>query len=120
MSSKICKSVFRSPSSLNFSASELIHTHIFSLSSGLPAVVIAISVSASLFLLFVLLCFFIQRKAKRGSVTENSIKFDENPVYGDGDGDPRMEVENRNDYYSSDYEAGTGTSRATDNNPYYE
>ena len=79
---------------------------------------IAISVSASLFLLFVLLCFFIQRKAK--SVTENSIKFDENPVYGDGDGDPRMEVENRNDYYSSDYEAGTGTSRATDNNPYYE
>ena len=82
---------------------------------------IAISVSASLFLLFVLLCFFIQRKAKRGgSVTENSIKFDENPVYGDGDGDPRMEVEDRNDRYSSDYEAGTGTSRATDNNPYYE
>ena len=83
---------------------------------------IAISVSASLFLLFVLLCFFIQRKAKRGSVTENSIKFDENPVYGDGDGDgdPRMEVEDRNDYYSSDYEAGTGTSRATDNNPHYE
>ena len=108
------------PPPLFFSASELIHTHIFSLSSGLPAVVIAISVSASLFLLFVLLCFFIQRKAKRGSVTENSIKFDENPVYGDGDGDPRMEVEDLNDYYSSDYEAGTGTSRTTDNNPYYE
>ena len=46
---------------------------------------------------------------------------DENPVYGyNFDPDPRMEVEDTNDYYSSDYEAGTGTSRTTDNNPYYE
>ena len=46
---------------------------------------------------------------------------DENPVYGVYfESDPRMEVEDNNDYYSSDYEAGTGKSRATDNNPYYE
>ena len=45
---------------------------------------------------------------------------DENPVYGDYfDPDPRMEVEDTNDYYSSDYEP-VGTSRATDNNPLYE
>ena len=46
---------------------------------------------------------------------------DENPTYGDYfDPDPRMEVEDTNDYYSSDYEAGTGRSKTTDNNPYYE
>ena len=49
------------------------------------------------------------------------IKTDENATYGDySDPDPRMEVEDTNDYYSSDYEAGTGRSRVTDNNPYYE
>ena len=48
-------------------------------------------------------------------------KTDENATYGDYfDPDQRMEVEDTNDYYSSDYEAGTGLSRATDNNPYYE
>ena len=46
---------------------------------------------------------------------------DENPTYGDYyDPNPRMEVEDTNAYYSSDYEAGTGMSRTTDNNPYYE
>ena len=45
----------------------------------------------------------------------------ENPTYGDySDPDPKMEVKDSNAYYSSDYEAGTGGSRATDNNPYYE
>ena len=44
---------------------------------------------------------------------------DENPTYGHySDPDPRMEIEDSNAYYSSDYEAGT--SRTTDNNPYYE
>ena len=43
---------------------------------------------------------------------------DLNPTYGDYvDPDPTVEVEDTNDYYSSDYEAGT--SRMTDNNPYY-
>ena len=46
-------------------------------------------------------------------------KTDENATYGDYfDPDQRMEVEDTNDYYSSDYEAGT--SRTTDNNPHYE
>ena len=46
---------------------------------------------------------------------------DENPTYGDySDPDPRMEMEDSNNYYSSDYEAGKGRSRATDNNPYNE
>ena len=49
------------------------------------------------------------------------IKTDENATYGDySDPDYRMEVEDNNDYYSSDYEAGTGTSRTTDNNSCYE
>ena len=46
-------------------------------------------------------------------------KSDENATYGDYiDPDQRMEVEDSNAYYSSDYEPGT--SRTTDNNPYYE
>ena len=49
------------------------------------------------------------------------IKTDENATYGDySDPDYRMEVEDNNDYYSSDYEAGTGTSRTNDNNSCYE
>ena len=48
-------------------------------------------------------------------------KTDENETYGDYyDPDQRMEVEDTNAYYSSHYEAGTGTSRTMDNNPYYE
>ena len=44
---------------------------------------------------------------------------DENPTYGDyHDPDPTVEVEDRNDYYSSNYEP-VGTSRATNNNPLY-
>ena len=59
-------------------------------------------------------------KAKRSPANMRS-STDENPTYGDyHDPDPTVEVEDRNDYYSSDYEVGTGRSRATDNNPYYE
>jgi len=83
---------------------------------------VAVSVSGILLLLLliILLCIFKQRKEKRRRASEVT-QDDENPVYGDySDPDPRMEVEDTNDYYSSDYEAGTGTSRTTDNNPYYE
>ena len=91
-----------------------------------------------LLLLIILLCIFKQRKEKRRRAAEVT-QDDENPVYGDySHPDPRMEVEDTNDYYSSglailrletyqigitnayyssDYEAGSGT---TDNNPTYE
>ena len=103
---------------------QISHTLMSSLSAGIPAVVVAVSVSTSLLfllLLFILLlCFFIQRRAKRRREEEATID-DENPVYGDYfDLAPRMEVEDSNDYYSSDYEAGTGTSKTTDTNSYYE
>ena len=82
--------------------------------------IVTVSVLGLLLLLIaVLLCIFKQRKARsRAAEVTND---DENPTYGDYfDPDPRAEVEDTNDYYSSDYEAGTGLSRATDNNPYYE
>ena len=48
-------------------------------------------------------------------------KTDENSTYGDySDTDYRVEVEDNNDYYSSDYEAGTGSNRSKDYNPDYE
>ena len=110
----------------NIKSWQIPHSLMFSLSAGIPdpAVVVAVSVSTSLLFLlllfFILLCFFIQRRAKRRREEEATID-DENPVYGDYfDLDPRMEVEDSNDYYSSDYEAGTGTSRTTDTNSFYE
>ena len=52
---------------------------------------------------------------------DDKIQEDENATYGEySDPDARMEVEDSNAYYSSDYEAGTGTSRTMDNNPNYE
>ena len=50
------------------------------------------------------------------------MKTDENAMYGIySDVYARMEVEDSNAYYySSDYEAGTGSGRITDNNPDYE
>ena len=72
-----------------------------------------------LLLIVILFCIFKQRRAKRRAAV---VRFeDDNPTYGDYfDPNPRVEVEDTNAYYSSDYEAGTGTSRTTDNNPYYE
>ena len=83
---------------------------------------VAITVPVLLFLLIliaILLCIFKKRRATmRAAVARYE---DENPTYGDYfDPNPRVEVEDTNAYYSSDYEAGTGTSRTTDNNPYYE
>ena len=72
-----------------------------------------------LVLILSLLCFFKQRRAMRRAVDVRDE--DENPTYGDYfDPDPIVEVEDSNAYYSSDYEAGTGTSRITDINPDYE
>ena len=83
-------------------------------------VVVAVSVVGCLLLLLnTLFCIFKQRRARRRDA--DVTKTDENATYGNySDPDYRMEVEDTNDYYSSDYEAGTGTSRTTDNNPYYE
>ena len=83
-------------------------------------VAITVPVLLILFLLIaILLCMFKRRRAKRRAA---DVRFeDDNPTYGDYfDPNPRVEVEDTNAYYSSDYEAGTGTSRTTDNNPYYE
>ena len=92
--------------------------------TGNPAIV-GIAIIASVLLLLLLLviaflCVFKKRRTRRraGKVTKSD---GANPSYGDySDPDQRMEVEDSNAYYSSDYEAGTGRSRATDNNPYYE
>ena len=80
--------------------------------------IVTVSVLGLLLLLIaVLLCIFKQRKARSRAAAEVTCD-DENPTYGDYfDPDPRAEVEDTNAYYSSDYE--TGTSRTTDNNPYY-
>ena len=82
-------------------------------------VVVTVSALGCLLFLFItLLCIFKLRRAKRRAA--NVTKTDDNATYGDySDPDARMEVEDTNDYYSSDYEAGTGTSCTTDNNPYY-
>ena len=72
--------------------------------------------SLVILLLLILVCIYKQRRTKGGSETVTHT--DLNPTYGDYvDPDPTVEVEDTNDYYSSDYEAGT--SRMTDNNPYY-
>ena len=90
--------------------------------TGIPSLnIIAVSIAAiliSLLLLVILVCIFKQRKAKRRAAEMTTD--DLNPVYGVYfDPDPRMEFEDTNDNYSSDYEP-VGTSRTTDNNPYYE
>ena len=87
--------------------------------SGNPTPVSVLALGALLLLFTIIACIFkLQKTRKRAA---NVIKTDENATYGDySDPDYRMEVEDNNDYYSSDYEAGTGTSRTTDNNSCYE
>ena len=83
-------------------------------------VVVTVSV-LGLLLLVILIPFFIFKKRKGNRRASEATHGDINPIYGYYfDPDPRTEVEDSNDNYSSDYEAGTGRSRATDNNPYYE
>ena len=80
---------------------------------------IVVTVSTLLLVLFLvsLLLFFKQRKARQS--TERASGVDLNPTYGDYvDPDPRVEVVDNNENYSAEYVIGT--SRITDNNPYYE
>ena len=83
---------------------------------------VTITVSALgllLFLIVILLCILKRRRTRRRAADVRDE--DENPTYGDYfDPDPIVEVEDCNAYYSSDYEASTGTTRITDDNPYYE
>ena len=88
-----------------------------------PGKEVAITVASILVVLLlgfgVLLCLLKKKRAKTNS--QNRISTDENPTYGDYyDPDPTSEVEDRNTYYSSDYEVGAQESRATDNNSLYE
>ena len=87
--------------------------------SSTGSIIVTASILGPLLLLIaIIVCIFKQRKTRNRAA--NVIKTDENATYGDySDPDPRMEVEDTNAYYSSDYEAGTGTSRIKDNNPYY-
>ena len=86
-------------------------------SSIQTAVAITVLALVLLLLIATLLCIFKQRKARKRAA--KATKYDENATYGNySDPDAKMEVEDSNAYYSSDYEAGT--SRTTDNNPYYE
>jgi len=81
-------------------------------------VTITVSVLGILLLIVTLLCIFKRRRARRRAA--DVIDEDENPTYGDYfDPDPIVEVEDSNAYYSSEYEAGSGTSKITDNNPDY-
>ena len=67
----------------------------------------------------VLICVLKKKRAKANA--DNRISTDENPTYGDYyDPNPTSEVEDRNSYYSSDYEVGAQGSRTTDNNWLYE
>ena len=86
-------------------------------SSIQTAVAITVLALVLLLLIAILLCIFKQRKARKRAA--KATKYDENATYGNySDPYAKMEVEDSNAYYSSDYEAGT--SRTTDNNPYYE
>ena len=88
------------------------------LEAGAP--IIASVLGGLLLLVIALLCIFKRRRAKRRAAAADVRDEDENPTYGDYfDPDPIVEVEDSNAYYSSDYEAGSGTSKITDNNPDY-
>ena len=65
-----------------------------------------------LILIITVYCNWKQREQRRNAANHTAC--------GDNiDPDARVEVEDSNAYYSTDYEAGPGTSR-TDYNPYYE
>ena len=81
--------------------------------------VVAVTVSSLLLALLIFpLLFFIKKRKARQS-TERASGVDLNPTYGDYvDPDSRVEVVDNNENYSAEY--AIGTSRITDNNPYYE
>jgi len=62
---------------------------------------------------------FAKNRRRARQSTERASGVDLNPTYGDYvDPDPRVEVVDNNENYSPEYVIGT--SRLTDNNPYYE
>ena len=92
----------------------------FKTCSGQTAVVATV-VAVLLFTVFLIILFCILKKSKTKKRKQNTTHTDVNPVYGDYYyPEPKAEAVDTNDYYSSDYEEGTGTSRTTDNNEYYE
>ena len=81
--------------------------------------VVAVTVSSLLLALFLASLLFLIKQRKARHSTERSSGVDRNPIYGDYvDPDPRVEVVDNNENYSPEYVIGT--SRITDNNPYYE
>ena len=89
------------------------------LHAGTVSIVVAVTVSSLLLALFIVSPWFLikLRKARQG--TEHASGADLNPTYGDYiDPDPRVEVVDNNENYSPEYVIGS--SRITDNNPYYE
>ena len=84
------------------------------------AIVAPILIILTLAAATVCVCVLKQRTRKKSG--NNCADTDENPTYGDYyyDPNPTSEVEDSNAYYASDYEAGTGMGRVTDNNPLYE
>ena len=92
---------------------------IFFSSGNTAAIPALIVLSILLLFLLTLVCVIRLRRARREA--SKVTKSEENPSYDTyPHPDPRMEVKDNNAYYSSDYEAGAGRSRTTDNNPYYE
>ena len=73
----------------------------------------------SLFLVSLLVWVFIKQRNSNRQNANDRPSTDLNPTYGDYfDPDPRVEFVDNNENYSSEYV--TGTSRMTDNNPYYK
>ena len=70
--------------------------------SGVTITVSVLGFLLLLFLIIILLCIFKQRRTRKRATRVT--KTDENPMYGYySDVDARMEVEDSNTYYSSDY-----------------
>ena len=83
------------------------------------AIVLGSVLLITLILLFAF-CIFKQRQTQQ-RVHSRVQHRDENPMYGDYDDYYNtVEVVDRNDYYFSDYEVGSGRSTIRDNNPDYE
>ena len=82
---------------------------------------IVVSVLFLALLPLIVFCILKRQKAQRIREASRVQHRDENPVYGDYDDYYNtVEVVDRNDYYFSDYEVGSGRSTITDNNPDYE
>ena len=89
------------------------------LHAGTVTIVVAVTVSSLLLALLIFSLLFLIKQRKARQSTERASGVDLNSTYGDYvDPDPRVEVVDNNENYSAEY--AIGTSRITDNNPYYE